>query len=490
MNKNQKSTEQPKRQGKDDMNLVEFPFASIRPDNDKKFATFSREEKDPNGNTIQKEWTIEGHIKLGLPIPSTEDTLLAIIELCKEQSNFKSKTVYFNRAELLNRMNYGKSQRYYKRLEKDLQILKAVSIEYKNSFWHNQQKQLLSRGVGIVQEYQIYNEKGRKAEQAPLFKSFIMFTDSYFESLQDQYIKNLDSEFYFSLTFHIAKKLYRILDKRFYNQPSFFFDLRELAENFLGLTQNQATKEIKKTVTKASEELVRRGFLERYDYRKIKTGKYQIWFYKAKKKPLQLPKEKTVTSIPDIFKILLDKNVSQRCVNNLIKNKEKALADFVIEKYDFTKLSIEDYVSERIKIFDLIKELGAEGKMKKIENDGAYLWNLICNDEIPESYQRQIEEKRQIEENRKREQTKRQQEELESKKSEEVELQQREEFFKEFDKLSDDIKLELLEIAKKEHQTKKYEKLKLEPQEIKEFLEERRTFYFTFSRVFKEKFSQ
>ncbi len=482
-----KPKKQIKRQGKDDMNLVEFPFASIRPNKEKKFAIFSREEKDQNGNLVQKEWTIEGHIKLGLPTPTTEDTLLALIELCKEQSNFKIKTVYFTRAELLNRMSYDKSQRYYKRLENDLQILKAVNIEYKNSFWHNQQKQLLSRGVGIVQEYQIYNEKGRKSEQEPLFKSFIMFTESYFESLQDQYIKNLDSDFYFSLKFHVAKKLYRILDKRFYNQSSFFFDLRELAENFLGLTQNQETKEIKKVITKASEELLGRGYLERYDYRKIKTGKYQIWFYKAKKKPLQIKKLEPVQPFPDVFKILLEKNVSQRCVNNLIKNKEKALADFVREKYDFTKITIEDYVLERIKIFEIIKELGLNGKMKKIESDGAYLWNLISNDEIPESYKKQIEAEKQLEENQKKAEQKKQKEELEKKKLEEIELQERENFFREFDKLSDDSKLEIFEFAKKEHPTRRYEKLKLAPQELRQFLLEKSTFYFTFSKVFKEK---
>ncbi|KAA3595849.1 MAG: hypothetical protein DWQ06_16655 [Calditrichaeota bacterium] len=482
MNTPKEKNQPPKRQGKDDMNLVEFPFASISNKKDlKQSKTITRIEKDHTGEKIVKKWTIGGHFKLGLPTPSTEDTLLILIELCKIQSNFTNKSVFFTRAELLRRMNYANTKQYYNRLENDLKILSAVKIEYENSFWHNEKKQLLSRGVGIVQEYQIYNESGANSLQQPLFKSFIIFTDSYFESLQAQYIKNLDSHFYFSLSFPIAKKLFRILDKRFYIKSPYFFELRDLAENFIGLETNQEIKHLKQKITKASKELIKKGFLDNFSYKKIAVGKYQVWFFKASDEILI--EESPSSQIENIGKKLLEIGINQRAVDTLIEKREKALAEFVQTKYNFKQTSFEDYLLERITIFELVKNLSLSGQIKAIKSDGAYLWNLIKNDEVPESYLNKMEEEKSKKEVLKSKEKIEAKEKEEEQKRREKDLQERELFFKEFDKFSDEEKSNFLEIAKKKHFTTKYRKLKLEPQEIKQFLEENTAFFVTFYKV-------
>src|SRR5262249_44379182 len=78
-------------------------------------------------------------------------------------------------------------------------------------------------------------------------------------------IKRLDLELFFSLRSPAAQRMYRFLDKRFYNTPRLSLDLVEFACGHVGLTESHNVAVLKRRLAPAIAELEEIGFLRRAD---------------------------------------------------------------------------------------------------------------------------------------------------------------------------------------------------------------------------------
>jgi len=438
---NKNGDTQERRYGKDDMNLVEFPFATLSARSDKKIMVIEREEKDRSGLPVQKKWEITGHIRHGLPKPSTINLLLVLLELAKEQSNFRDRTVYFTRSEILRRMNVSNDGRNYKRLLTDFEILKSVGITYTNSFWHNKRKSNLTIGTGILGSYQVHDEKGT---QQPLFRSYAIFTDEYFESLQLAYVKNLDSHFYFSLEKPVTRKLYRILDKRFYGNDKIFFELKELAFTMIGLSKTYDTAQIKRELNKAHKELKANDYCT-HQYEKIKRGIWRVWYYKAvagagkeAEAVAGAGKEK------DIYERLLDYEIIKSQVEKLKEQQENILSDAVKAGLDFSKQSFEDYLTDKIEMFKYIKK----HKEKEIANEAGFLWKAITENYTSALFEKEKKKERTRKEIQRKKATEKTHKAKECKARTDQEQKEREENERIFNTLTNEEKIEVFKMAK------------------------------------------
>jgi hypothetical protein len=433
--KNDKNGSYQRKYGKDDMNLVEFPFSTLSARSNEKMMVVEREEKDKKGLSVKKKWKVTGHLEYGLPKPSTMDLFLVLLELAKEQSNFTDIKVYFSRSEIFRRMNVSNDGRNYNRLIQDFEILKAVGITYTNSFWHNKRKSNLTIGTGILQNYQIFDETG---SQEPLFQSYATFNEEYFNSLQFAYIKNLDSNFYFSLNAPVTKKLYRVLDKRFYGSHKLYFDLKDLAFSILGLSDNYNTAQIKRKLNKAHKELKDKNFCT-HEYEKIKRGVWRVWYYKTQTQEEKTPEEKT-----DVYQMLLDYGIVKNQVDTLKEQKENILDDPVKSGLDFDHFSFEDYLKEKIEILEYMK------RTQDVENEAGFLWKAIM-----ENYQSKPLEKEKREQlQRKKVKQKKAQQKAKEKQDLQAKIEQEEKERQEnetlFNTLTDQEKMEIFQITKKE----------------------------------------
>lgn len=88
------------------------------------------------------------------------------------------------------------------------------------------------------------------------------WNDAIVESFRNKNTKELDWDFYLSLQSPTAKRLYRFLDKRFYNRDRWTFDLESFCRNKIGIHRKRVT-DFKKTLRPAIEELVAVGLLRR-----------------------------------------------------------------------------------------------------------------------------------------------------------------------------------------------------------------------------------
>ncbi|HMO16550.1 MAG TPA: replication initiator protein A [Oligoflexia bacterium] len=270
---------------RDEMNLAEFPLAvlSTRVDTSVKTLEFTDYSRSPSGEMIERRWIITGADKFGLPTATDDDVILGLIRLTMDQG-FRNPKVYFTRYELLKTLRWSTEGRSYQRLVKSLDRLSGVRIRSSNSFYDNLSKSYQTSNFGIIDAYEINDERASKSApssnsrswknnavqtDAPSSEknSFFIWSEMIFDSFKSGYIKKLDLDLYFSLKSAISRRLYRYLDKHFYFKNVIEAHLFTLAFEKIGLSRScKYVSSIRQQLTPALKELVDSGFLSSYEF--------------------------------------------------------------------------------------------------------------------------------------------------------------------------------------------------------------------------------
>jgi len=252
---------------RDEMNLAEFPLAvlSTRVDTKLKTLEFTDYSRGPQGEMIERRWIITGADKFGLPTATDDDVVLGLIRLSMDQG-FREPKVYFTRYELLKTLRWSTEGRSYQRLIKSLDRLSGVRIRSSNSFYDNASKSYQTSNFGIIDAYEINDERAGKGYNEGS-KSFFIWSEMLFDSFKSGYIKKLDLDLYFGLKSAIARRLYRYLDKHFYFKNVLEAHLYTLAFEKIGLSRTyKYVSSIRQQLTPALKELVSVGFLSSYEF--------------------------------------------------------------------------------------------------------------------------------------------------------------------------------------------------------------------------------
>jgi len=270
--------------GIEEMNLAEFPFAVLSHYalNGSKTLEFSDEIFDRStGKQVKRLVTITGSDKWGLPNWQDMDVLLGLIQLTQRKHRFKQRAVEFSLYELRELLQWEDCGPYKKRLKLALKRLLGVTVCYENAF-RRKGRWVSLEGFHLLDNLHLTNTVEQYDPEEPqLFK----WNDAIVESFRDKNTKELDWDFYLSLKSPTSKRLYRFLDKRFYNRDRWTFDLGSFCRNKVGLHVKR-TSDFKKTLRPAIEELVNVGFLKKQDekqrYQRIRKGVFKVDFQKAR----------------------------------------------------------------------------------------------------------------------------------------------------------------------------------------------------------------
>jgi hypothetical protein len=255
----------PKRHTRDEMNLAEFPLTLLSTRSDPKIKTleFKDQIKSKNGDVINREWTITGADKFGLPTASDDEVLIGLLKLSVDQG-FEDRKVYFTRYELLKALQWTTEGRSYKRLMNALDRLSGVRIKAKNAFFDNSSKTHSTVNFGIIDAYEINDGRDSSGQERA---SFFLWSEVLYKSFQVGYIKKLDLGFYLALESAVSKRLFRYLDKHFWYKSKLTIAVFTLAHEKLGISRNyKYLSSIRQQIDPALDELVAAGFLEGYGY--------------------------------------------------------------------------------------------------------------------------------------------------------------------------------------------------------------------------------
>ena len=266
-----------RRLGKDELNLIEHPFAILwQKEANDAVIFYQWDTKHPvNGRVIPASWMVSGHRDFGLPNAADERVYLVLLEVTRE-AGFEQQNVTFSRYDLLQRLGWGDDKRSYDMLERAFERLQGVTITAKNAFWNPKSRSFVNTGFNIIDNYHIESERpGRKASgQRELPVSFWRWNDVIFASFQSGYLRSLDLDFALSLKSDIALRLYRYLDKKAYAEREHFeIELFNLCIRHLGMKPNRYPSKLKERLKPAHDELIERGFLQSFEYQPMKTQK-------------------------------------------------------------------------------------------------------------------------------------------------------------------------------------------------------------------------
>ena len=315
------------REGRDEMNLVEYPFAvlSKRSEAGQKTIELTWQDKDRQGQLVAKSWLVTGSDKWGLPTADGEKVYVALMALTKE-NGFKDQTIKFRAVDIIARLGWPKrSGESYRRLKNALQTLKGINIYATNVFWDNKIKNCHPmRAFSIIANYDHYGDEHKTIH--------VKWDDVLWASFQASYIKTLDLGLWFSLGSSITRRLYRFLDKRFYHSPHFSVELRELALRHLGMSQNYYPSAIKRKLTPACEELVEQGWLKSFKYQKKGRGEVVIFNKNQAPQLITEPLEHPEA----LVEALVERGISISVAKQLYE-KYPARTKHQIEYFDFEK---------------------------------------------------------------------------------------------------------------------------------------------------------
>jgi hypothetical protein len=288
---------QPRRRyhdGRDEMNLADFPISVLQRQqpsgaDGRKLDTIVYESSrlDPaTRQRVSQRVTLQSSAREGLPTPADEHVILALLYVAKHGTNFAGATVPFAPGQLFEIMGWSPNGRSYRRLRGVLRRLKSLNVRYENAWWDAAGRAYEEEvATGIIAAYRIARQVSGPRRDGAEPQSWVTWTPQFHESLQKGNIKRLDLELFFSLRSPAAQRMYRFLDKRFYNTPHLSLDLVEFACGHVGLTECYNVAVLKRRLAPAIAELEEAGFLRRAGeegrYQKVKPGVWRVHFQKA-----------------------------------------------------------------------------------------------------------------------------------------------------------------------------------------------------------------
>jgi plasmid replication initiation protein len=252
--------------GRDSMNLAEMPITLLT-------------DKMPKGvHTIvfkaeQGQVSILASGDLGLPTAIDSDVLVGLITIAKRTNDFADPTVNFTRYELLDLLGWKKDGRNYRRVDDSLRRWVGTTLRYENSWYDNAIKKKVDASFHILESVTIHDVE---TKQPGLPFSTFRWGQAFFDSCRSSYLKKLDIDLYVSLRGAIPRRIYRLMDKRFYVRDTWTFPLRAFAFENVGISRNYTDSKIREVLKPALTELVNIGFFTSATYASPKRGTWTI----------------------------------------------------------------------------------------------------------------------------------------------------------------------------------------------------------------------
>ena len=275
---------------KDELNFAEFPLATLTEhvSGEQKTLTFVDTIFDQGSNKpVTRKLTITASDEYGLPTARDEEIILGLIQLSNRQG-FKDKKVHFSSYELIKLLGWPDSTKSYKRIEDALNRWISITLFYDKAWWSKEEKCWVNEKFHILESVTIFDKERRKVNKIlnphdeNAGRSYFVWNEKVFRSFQVENLKEIDLDIYVGLQSSISKRMYRFLDKRFYQRYSIDFDLSTFAYEHIGVSRSNSLSEVKRLLLKPISELEEIGFIKRKEkeerFQKIKAGLYRISF--------------------------------------------------------------------------------------------------------------------------------------------------------------------------------------------------------------------
>jgi len=278
--------------GRDEMNLVEFPFGPVTASDRNTFEVEHPVYDKRLKREVNRRLLITGSDAFGLPRPIDDQVLIGMKALTYE-AKFASRKIEFSRYHLCRTIGWSTDGRAYRRLEESFDRIAGTTLKFKDSWYDNRDQEWKSKTFHLIEEVELCTRDrlartrrrtGRAKQQLCSF----VWNETIWKSFDDGFLKKVDMELFRKISKgrrkEVPLRLYRILDKRFYKTPVVRFDLRRLCQGTLGLSESYCPSEMARVLQRAADWLIECGYLGRMEVRpNEKTRKPEAIFYKKQR---------------------------------------------------------------------------------------------------------------------------------------------------------------------------------------------------------------
>lgn len=260
--------------GKDEMNLVEFPFGPITATEVKTLEVEHQAFDRVLKREVTRQLLMTGSDKWGLPRPIDDQVLLGLKTLTHE-AGFASPKITFSRYQLCRAIRWEPDGRTYRRLEQSIDRIAGTTFKFKDAWWDNGEKEYKSKTFHLITDVEICSRDqldrsrltmGRNEQQL----CSIRWGEVIWKSFQDGFIRTLDMRMFSRIAQgrrrEVPLRLYRILDKRFWHAPVARFNLSRLCIGTIGLSPTYSPSHMKRILNRAAAWLVECGYLQDMRY--------------------------------------------------------------------------------------------------------------------------------------------------------------------------------------------------------------------------------
>jgi hypothetical protein len=256
--------------GKEEMNLVDFPFATLNHKDSRAYIECVTWHSDAQKGRYQQKWIVAGNSVLGLPHEIADQAVIALILIWHEQGAQRafSPTLY----RILKILKLPDTKHYYDLLKKTLLQLDGLRFRSERAFWDNQKRQHVSiQSFGLFDSMRLTFWIDGDSFGEPEGKNYIEWSTPLWNSLKEGYLKAIDLSFYLGLNRPLTRRLYRFLDKQLRYRRTFEIDIFALASR-LGMQSYAFPSKVQEKLKPAIDELMESKFLASAEFRKV--GKY------------------------------------------------------------------------------------------------------------------------------------------------------------------------------------------------------------------------
>jgi hypothetical protein len=254
--------------GRDEMNLVEFPFGPITPSSGNTLE-IDHVVRDRNSKReVSRRLIITGSDAFGLPRPIDEQVLVGLKALTQE-SGFNSRKVWFSQYHLCRTLGWSPDGRAYKRLEASLDRIAGTTLKFKNAWWDKGETAWRSHTFHLLDNVELcsaerYEQmRGRSGNREQAACHFV-WNEVIWKSFEDGYIKLIDMDMFRRIANgrrrEVPLRLYRWLDKQFWKQEIVKIDVAKLSIGTLGLAAKYPS-EFQRIIERAARVLIDCKFL-------------------------------------------------------------------------------------------------------------------------------------------------------------------------------------------------------------------------------------
>ena len=318
--------------GRDEMNLAEFPISTLYKSRDDSVKTLHFEDQitdKATGLEVTRKLTVTASDAYGLPCSYDDEVILGLIQLTKLQG-FRDRRVYFTKRQLLEILGWNIGGRNAARIEESLKRWKGVNLDYNDAWRDKEVGDWASKGFSIIDEYFLRerqrNQKGKH--------SYIVWNDVVFRSMKAGNLKPLNFHLFKELNCPTAKRIFRFLDKRFYKKRALSFDLEDFAYQKIGIDKRYKAGAIKQKLKAGIMELEKAGFIKETEKRYYKSGGgWRICFEKGEPGQTILPME--INELSELEGKLIAIGVTETTATKLIDQYGESEVEKRLEVVEF-----------------------------------------------------------------------------------------------------------------------------------------------------------